>query len=101
MLWSCYGANYMRMVSFFLEDKIKLGALYDPRLIPDYGGPCFDHHHAQLKQLNIKDVDGKLVPPWKLYELLKPGTLIIANVTLHCFVFPEGERGRKVRCYFC
>jgi hypothetical protein len=81
------------------EDEIKLGAYYDPHLLPDYGGPCFDHQEARLKQLDVCQKDRKLVPPWKLYDTLKPGTVILADVSLHCYIYPKktpNEDGRKV-----
>ena len=41
----------------------------------------------------------RLIPPWKLYEALKPGTIILADVSLHCYIYPKktpNEDGRKV-----
>jgi len=35
----------------------------------------------------------------KLYEALKPGTIILADVSLHCYIYPQkdpNEDGRKV-----
>jgi len=74
---------------------LKLNGLYDPHLLPNYGGACFKHQKSKLKQLNVRDTSNDLVPPWELYTALKPGTLILADVTLHCYVFDEPERGRK------
>ena len=68
-------------------------------MLPNYGGPCFNHQLAQLKQLHIRGTDGKLVPPWKLYEALKPGTFILADISLHCYVYNKKTRAEdgKVR----
>ena len=85
--------------SYRTEDEIRPGAYYDPRLLPDYGGPCFDHREARLKQLDIHDEEKKLIPPWKLYDALKPGTIILADISLHCYIYPKktpNEDGRKV-----
>lgn len=41
----------------------------------------------------------KLIPPWKLYDALKPGTIILADISLHCYIYPKktpNEDGRKV-----
>jgi len=84
----------------FLEDEIKLGAFYDPRLLSDYGGPCFNHELAQLKQLNIRNEDNDLIAPWDLYNALKPGTLVLVDVTLHCFVNENRSGKRKVGIVF-
>ena len=48
--------------SYRTEDEIRPGAYYDPQLLPDYGGPCFDHREARLKQLDIHDEEKKIDP---------------------------------------
>jgi hypothetical protein len=44
-------------------------------------------------------MDDKLVAPWEMYEKLRPGTLILANTSLHCWVIkdPQSKRDKKVR----
>ncbi|KAJ7017249.1 hypothetical protein C8F04DRAFT_963517 [Mycena alexandri] len=64
----------------YTADDIKLGAYYEPRMLPDYGGSYFNHLKAKLLQL-----DNQLIPPWKFYEVLRPGTLVLCLVSLHCF----------------
>jgi hypothetical protein len=54
-------------------------------LLPDH----FDHQEAKLVQRNIKDEDGMLIAPHKLYEKLTEGTLFIALVSFQTFVFKE------------
>jgi hypothetical protein len=54
-------SSYIRLTA----DDIKLDAYYDPRLLSDYGGPCFQHQKARLKQLDVCDVPGDLIPPWE------------------------------------
>jgi len=81
-------------------DDIKMGALYNPLLLSDYGGPCFQHQKALLKQLDVRNTIGNLIPPWGLYDALRPGTLILATVTLHCYVFNDTDRGRKASSFY-
>ncbi|KAJ7914682.1 hypothetical protein B0H13DRAFT_1872801, partial [Mycena leptocephala] len=57
------------------DTDIKLGAYYDPRVLEDYGGPYFQHTNAKLVQLDIRDAENKLIPPWKQYSALRPGHL--------------------------
>jgi hypothetical protein len=76
--------------------EIKLGAFYDPHLMPDYGGPFFNHTSNKLTQLHIVDEEDRLVPPWKMYDALRTGTLILANCSLHCFLMTEAKVQRKV-----
>src|ERR1700685_166313 len=82
------------------EYDIKMGAFYNSHMPSDYDRPCFNHQLAQLKQLNIHRLDKKLVPLWKLYDALKPGTLILANISLHCYVYnkkTKAKDGHKVK----
>ncbi|KAJ8515764.1 hypothetical protein ONZ45_g6855 [Pleurotus djamor] len=71
---------------------IHVGALYDPMLLPDYGGHYFQLKNNKLVQHNILDMDDNLIPPWEAYDKLRPGTLILANVTLHCYVSEADKR---------
>ena len=83
--------------------EYKIGDIYDPKLLPDYGGPLFRHVHSRLVQHDITDLDHRVIPPWEEYEALKEGTLVIATVSLHTFIMaikdlngkPTGEE-RKV-----
>lgn len=84
------------MTDFLSVPEVKVGAFYDPALAPDFGGSFFDLNHNKLVQLDIRDEDNELVPAWKFYEVLRPGTLILANVSLHCFVMKAGAGHRKV-----
>ena len=77
--------------------EITLGALYDPRLLYDYGGPLFAHKLAKLKQRNIVAKDGLLVPPWSEYEHLRTGTVVLMRVNLHTYNIPiSSYKTRKV-----
>ncbi|KAJ7891180.1 hypothetical protein B0H13DRAFT_1524774, partial [Mycena leptocephala] len=83
-----------------LADEIQLGAFYEPSLLPDFGGDYFNLVKNKLVQHDIRDVHSNLVPPWKIYEALRPGTLVLVLVTLHCFVMKDDSskepRERKV-----
>ncbi|KAJ6584272.1 hypothetical protein B0H10DRAFT_1832881, partial [Mycena sp. CBHHK59/15] len=81
-----------------LDSEIKIGAFYDPHLLSDYGGPFFAHVQNKLLQLDVRDAlkSNKLIPPWDFYDRLKPGTLVLARVSLHIFNMESGERKRKV-----
>ncbi|KAJ7097310.1 hypothetical protein B0H15DRAFT_945963 [Mycena belliarum] len=73
-------------------EDIKLGAFYEPDLLPDFGGDYFNLVKAKLVQQDVRDVNSNLVPPWKIYDALKPGTLILALVSLHCFCMVDASR---------
>jgi hypothetical protein len=68
-----------------------VGKLYDPTVMLDYGGLFFKHQVSKVIQLDIKDTSGELVPPGKTFEALRPGTLILANCSLHCFIMKESR----------
>ena len=83
----CYPLNALLTCA----EDIKLKALYDPRLLYDYGGSVFDHRLARLRQRNI-------VPPWDEYSELWPGTVVLMKITLHTYSMNnENGRLRKVR----
>ncbi|KAJ7748833.1 hypothetical protein DFH07DRAFT_962037 [Mycena maculata] len=82
------------------EDKIKVGAFYDPKVLEDYGGPYFEHINSKLVQLDIRGPNNKLIPPWKQYKALRPGSIVIALVTIHIYTFKDHgsdhDRDRKI-----
>jgi hypothetical protein len=67
------------------EHEIHLSAYYNPRLLPDYGGDLFHHNTAKLVQHDVRDIDNHLIPPGKYYEKLRPGTMVLCNVTMHVY----------------
>ncbi|KAJ6461570.1 hypothetical protein C8R47DRAFT_1080539 [Mycena vitilis] len=77
-------------------EDIKLGAHYEPSLLPDYGGAYFNHTKAKLVQQDVRDVQNNLIPPWKIYEALRPGTLVLLLVSLHCFLMND-ENSKEPR----
>ncbi|KAJ7802843.1 hypothetical protein B0H13DRAFT_1931667 [Mycena leptocephala] len=78
------------------DADIKLGAHYEPSLLCDYGGAYFNHSKAKLVQLDVRDAKNNLIPPWKFYDALKPGTLILAMCSLHCYTMAE-DRQKKTK----
>ncbi|KAJ7154986.1 hypothetical protein C8R43DRAFT_1126376 [Mycena crocata] len=80
------------------DADIKLGAHYDPALLPDYGGDYFNHIKAKLVQLDVRDVNNKLIAPWNFYDALRPGTLVLILASLHCFLMTdENSKDKKER----
>lgn len=62
-------------------------------MLYDYGGPIFRHISSKLAQNELVDVDGSsLIPPWEEYEKLRPGTLVIATISLHVYVMKVKDR---------
>ncbi|KAJ7024242.1 hypothetical protein C8F04DRAFT_969285 [Mycena alexandri] len=77
---------------------IKLGAFYEPSVLQDYGGSYFNHTKAKLVQLDVRNIKNELIPPWEFYEALRPGTLVLWLVSLHCFsMTDDGGKERKER----
>ncbi|KAG6808878.1 hypothetical protein H0H92_002487 [Tricholoma furcatifolium] len=73
------------------EPAVVKGGFYDPRLNADFRGAYFNLVRNKLVQLDVFDCDNKLVAPWKYFDALKPGTLILANCSLHCFFVRNGK----------
>lgn len=84
-----------KLTLFLLASDIKLGAFYNPRLLPDYGGPFFAHVKSKLIQLDVRDGtptgNNALIPPWKFYDWLKPGTLVMVQASLHIFLMTDTD----------
>ncbi|KAG6826753.1 hypothetical protein H0H92_014578 [Tricholoma furcatifolium] len=79
------------------EPAVVEGGFYDPRLNADFRGDYFNLVNNKLVQLDVLDQDNRLVAPWKFYDTLKPGTLILANCSLHCFIMRNGKSdSRKI-----
>lgn len=72
---------------------IALSTTYNTSMLYDYGGSLFRHINSKLVQNEIVDADGTtLIPPWEEYEKLRPGTLVIATVSLHAYVMKVKDR---------
>ena len=79
--------------------EIAIGAFYDPRLLPDYGGTLFRLVHAKLVQRNVVDDTEALIPPWEAYDKLRPGTLVLMKVQLLTFNFEDQQRNGTRKIY--
>ncbi|KAG2152922.1 hypothetical protein DEU56DRAFT_958187 [Suillus clintonianus] len=69
-------------------NKVTAGALYDPRILPDYRGSYFQLRQNMLRQLNIYDTPEnnlKLIPMHETYSKLRPGTLVLAVCDAHVY----------------
>ncbi|KAF8344843.1 hypothetical protein F5887DRAFT_917856 [Amanita rubescens] len=75
--------------------EVKIGALYDPRLLDDYGGPLFNHHQAKLVQRHIVDEDGNLTAPWLEYDKLRTGTVVLMRISLRTYSVPNNYTQKK------
>ncbi|PCH37362.1 hypothetical protein WOLCODRAFT_21029 [Wolfiporia cocos MD-104 SS10] len=53
-----------------MGDEVKLGATYDPSVLPDHRGTLFNHVHAQVQQPDFRDMDENLIAPWELQDKL-------------------------------
>jgi len=84
------------------DDEIFPGAYYDPRLLPDYGlgGDLFKHQLARLVQQNVRGKNNHIVPPWKYYDELRPGTLILILATFHIYCFAAKQGRAKEHHYY-
>ncbi|KAJ7136460.1 hypothetical protein C8R43DRAFT_842870, partial [Mycena crocata] len=82
-------------------DDIKLGAHYDPNLLEDFGGELFNLRKAKLVQHDMRDPENKLIAPWDVYKALRPGTLVLALVSLHCYNMLDnfGKEPKKRKVY--
>lgn len=101
----CNLSHYYYPYSHREEQDIYVGAHYDPHLLSDYGGNLFRHHAAKLIQHDMRNIDLHLIPPWEYYDKLRPGTMVLCNVTLHLYQMnitnAKGNqpKTRKVRTY--
>ncbi|KAF8068633.1 hypothetical protein FPV67DRAFT_1668709 [Lyophyllum atratum] len=76
---------------------ITAGSYYEPTVLPDFGGPFFSIVHNKLVQQDIRDPDDQLIHPADIYSALRPGTLIMAEATLHAFLLRDnGGAERRV-----
>ncbi|KAF8347515.1 hypothetical protein F5887DRAFT_915780 [Amanita rubescens] len=78
---------------------IVVGAYYDPHLLPDFGGPTFRLVNAKLLQREIVDAEGNLIPPWEMYDKLRPGTLVLMKVQLLTFELPDRQKSGLRKTY--
>ena len=80
--------------------EIFLRASYEPSLVYDCHGAYFHFVRNKLRQLDIWDKASQLIPPWKCYDELRPGTLILIKASLHIFVFMDNQENIKKKACF-
>ena len=73
------------------ESKIELGATHDPDLLPDHHGEYFQHPKAHLIQQDYHHVNKNLIAPWKTYEVLNTGTILLINAIMNCWKMKINE----------
>lgn len=77
-----------------------VNARYNCRLMTGYGGNAYNQCYAGLVQPRWVDLDGDLIKPWEFHDKVRPGTLIVANISLQVFVIPQSNgpyKTKKVR----
>jgi hypothetical protein len=50
-----------------------------------------------LVQRDVRDIQGRLVHPKNYHDVLRPGSLLLINATLHCFIMPPNDRNKRER----
>lgn len=88
------------LIIFAIADgpKVEAGATYDPNLLPDHRGDYFQHPKARLIQQDYTDINKNLIAPWKTYEALPVGTVVLINAAVNCWKMKvTSETYRKVR----
>ncbi|KAJ3909203.1 hypothetical protein F5879DRAFT_918441 [Lentinula edodes] len=94
-----YHSNHVDL-GFPPDASITVGAQYDYKLMPDYGGKVFAFNKARLIQPDWRKLDGDLIVPWRNYLQLRPGTVVVANVSFRLHVLqPKDKRQCKRKVY--
>src|SRR6266850_1832542 len=73
---------------------VEVGALYELSIMPDYSDMVFKFKLSKLIQQDFRCLNETLIALWEAFEDLRPGTVILANCSLHCFIW----RSEKVPC---
>ncbi|KAJ3932053.1 MAG: hypothetical protein NXY57DRAFT_1038730 [Lentinula lateritia] len=76
---------------------VYVGAEYDHRLMPDFGGPVFVMKKAKLIQPQWTNINNDLIVPWEYYNYLRPGTVVVATICIEVFVMPVGTDAKTLR----
>jgi hypothetical protein len=101
MVWLLAFSIFIFWLTWLCRERGYISAYYDPRVYYNFNGPLyFQLEFALAPQLNISGHNKVLIPPWKLYNALHPGTLIMAVVQISTCGFPEGSRIQKATLSF-
>jgi hypothetical protein len=67
-------------------------------ITPDHRGPFFKQVHAKLVQHDIRHINTNLIR--ELYDKLRPGTLVLVNITLYCWIIVDNDtkKDKNVCC---
>lgn len=75
-------------------DPISTSTCYHPDCLVDHHDSRFnDHVGVNLYQKDIRDIRGQLVEPWKMQEVYRPGTLVLAVCTFK--MWSQGKDGSE------
>ncbi|KAJ3861218.1 hypothetical protein EV359DRAFT_66664 [Lentinula novae-zelandiae] len=92
---NCYNADN-RDLGFPPDASISVGVQYDYKLMPDYSKKLFALNKPRLLQPDWRKLNGELIVPWKNYQQLRPGTVVVANVSFRLHVLqPKDKTQRK------
>jgi len=70
--------------AYRFKHSVVIGNFYEPSLLPDFSSE-FGLIKNKLLQHDVLNINDELIPAWKLEEGLRPGTIILASVTLHVY----------------
>lgn len=85
LLFCFYDRSFISFHSFIVQVDVLVGSYYEPSLLPDYD-PCdFQLKLDKLQQHEVYDTEKKLIPAWDNLRQLRPGTLVMCIVSLHCY----------------
>ncbi|KAJ3897522.1 hypothetical protein F5879DRAFT_927773 [Lentinula edodes] len=79
------------------SQQIYVGAEYDHRLMPDFGGPVFAMRQVKLIQPQWTNINNDLIVPWEYYNYLRAGTVVVATICIEVFVMPAGTGNNAIR----
>lgn len=69
---------------FYLSGSIVTSnACYKPWLLDDFDNRYFNLDSDALRQHHILNIHAQLVPPWRMWQELTPGSVMLFDVALH------------------
>jgi len=79
--------GHIPLTRLFPGPEPQLWGLYEPQILPDFDPTRFEFRKALLAQQEILNIEGKLVAPWDVQSVLRPGTLVAIEATLIVYSF--------------